>query len=220
LTSKEKWAKIRGILEKWWAALLAPTPTLSHKELLSNQGFLVYMTCTYPAMVPYLKGFHLTIEMWHGGRNSERWKLKPSNASSLGEDVAPFDVEDKDEAAANHRILIKSGAGHAYTPEDGLTTPVPRFRDDINTLLQLTNFVLPPLRVVRPAHVVHVYYGFGDASGKHLAQPCQKAKLQTPTERPQAGQSWCLILRRALDDGGGGGELELHGAQEFGGYCF
>ncbi len=170
LTSKEKWAKMQGILEKWRAALLDPIPTLSHKELLSNRGFLVYVTRTYPAMVPYLKGFHLTIEMWCGGRNFEVWKLKTSDASSLeGDDVpAPDGAEDEDEAAANHRILIKLGAGHAYAPEDGLTTLVPRFRDNINPLLQLTNFDLPPLHVMRPAHVVHVYYGFGDASGKQF----------------------------------------------------
>ncbi len=169
MTSKEKWAKMRAILEKWRAALLDPSPTLSHKELLSDRGFLVYVTRSYPAMVPYLKGFHLTIEMWCGGRDSKGWKLKTSNASSLGEDApTPDGMEDKDEAVANHRILIKSGAGHTYTPEDGLTTPVPRFREDINALLQLTNFDLPPLHVVRPAHVVHVYYGFGDASGKQF----------------------------------------------------
>ena len=61
LTSKEKWAKMRGILEKWRTVLLDPSQTLSHEELLSDRGFLL----TYPAMVPYLKGFHLTIEMWH-----------------------------------------------------------------------------------------------------------------------------------------------------------
>ncbi len=169
MTSKEKWAKMRGILEKWRAALLTLTPTFSHKELLSNQGFLVYVTRTYPAMVPYLKGFHLTIEMWRGGCDFEGWKLKASNVSYLGEDApAPDGMEDEDKAAANHRILIKLDAGHAYTPEDGLTTPVPRFRNNINALLQLTNFDLPPLRVVRTAHVVHVYYGFGDASGKRF----------------------------------------------------
>jgi hypothetical protein len=36
LTSKEKWAKMRGILEKWRMALLDSSQTLSHKELLSN----------------------------------------------------------------------------------------------------------------------------------------------------------------------------------------
>ena len=49
---------------------------LAHKELLSDCGFLVYVTRTYPEMVPYLKGFHLTIEMWRGGRDEEGYKLK------------------------------------------------------------------------------------------------------------------------------------------------
>jgi hypothetical protein len=30
-------------------------------------------------MVPYLKGFHLTIEMWRGGRDAEGWKRKSTN---------------------------------------------------------------------------------------------------------------------------------------------
>jgi hypothetical protein len=65
LTSAEKWDKMKGILEKWSKQVAGSNmPKLSHKELLSDRGFLVYVTRTYPAMVPYLKGFHLTIEMW------------------------------------------------------------------------------------------------------------------------------------------------------------
>jgi len=63
-------------LAKWSARLLETAPKLLHKELLSDQGFLVYVTRTYPAMVPYLKGFHLTIELWCGGRDADGWKLK------------------------------------------------------------------------------------------------------------------------------------------------
>ncbi len=40
--------------------------------------------------------------------------------------------------------------------------------NDVAALLKLTAFDLPPLRVVRPSRVVHVYYGFGDASGKQF----------------------------------------------------
>jgi len=54
LTSREKWSKLKSILCKWKDALAAPNPQLSHKELLSDRGFLVYVTRTYPAMVPYL----------------------------------------------------------------------------------------------------------------------------------------------------------------------
>jgi hypothetical protein len=66
LTSAEKWNKMKTILKKWWDQL-APSNggepmRLPHKELLADRGFLDYITRTYPAMVPYLKGFNLTIE--------------------------------------------------------------------------------------------------------------------------------------------------------------
>jgi hypothetical protein len=77
LTFVEKWAKMKAILEKWWKQLVgADGPKLSHKELLSDRGFLAYVTRTYPAMVPYLKGFHLTIEMWQCEQDAEGWKLR------------------------------------------------------------------------------------------------------------------------------------------------
>jgi hypothetical protein len=74
---------MREILAKWSARLWETVPRLSHKEMLSNQGFLVYVTGSYPLMVPYLKGFHLTIEMWCGGRDVDGWKLKEGDDSSI-----------------------------------------------------------------------------------------------------------------------------------------
>ena len=37
-------------------------------------GFLLYVTRTYPSMVPYLKGIHLTLDSWRPQRDSEGWK--------------------------------------------------------------------------------------------------------------------------------------------------
>jgi hypothetical protein len=68
ITSAEKGSKLRGILRKWWDQLstwkVGDQLKLSHKELRADRGFMVYVTRMYPVMVPYLKGFHLTIEMW------------------------------------------------------------------------------------------------------------------------------------------------------------
>jgi hypothetical protein len=50
-------------------------------------------------------------------------------------------------------------------PTDGFTALVPQFKDNLAALIQLANFKLPPLRVVRPSQVVQVFYGFGDALG-------------------------------------------------------
>jgi hypothetical protein len=192
LTSVEKWAKMKAILNKWWEQLAdIAAPELSHKELLSDRGFLVYVTRTYPAMVPYLKGFHLTIEMWQGGRDADGWKLRSGDDSLVNSSVSLssldvtqagghgldlgsaassslFGSEDEDIAAANHRVRLKGGETWLYAPEDCFTIPVPRFKDNIAALRQLTNFEQPPLQVVRPTQVVQVFYGFGDASGKQF----------------------------------------------------
>ena len=131
LTSEEKWNKMKEILDKWWDKMEAGETTLLHKELLSDRGFLVYVTWTYPPMVPYLKGFRLTIKMWRGGRDAEGWKLRETYDSSITSlqlletlDVtrggahglnlamgAAYDPnncededEDEDEAAADHRL--------------------------------------------------------------------------------------------------------------------
>ena len=163
LTSRDKWSKMKRILNKWSKVLASSEPQLSHKELLSDRGFLVYVTRTYPAMVPYLKGFHLTIEMWRGGRDMEGWKLKESDEDSVGSSNSLETVDDSDLDTVNRRM---QSPARLYAPEDGFTRPAPRLGEDIAALLKLSDFELPPLRVVRPSQVVHVYYGFGDASGK------------------------------------------------------
>ncbi len=56
--------------------------------------------------------------------------------------------EDKDVARVNHRINLKGGGGGVYSPVNGFTTPVPRFKNNIAAQMQLTNFKLPPLQVV------------------------------------------------------------------------
>ncbi len=195
LTSAEKWSKVKAILKKWSTVLSdhkeGEQLRLAHKELLSDKGFLVYVTKTYPAMLPYLKGFHLTIEMWRGGQDAEGWKLPVKDDDSMasgrllssldatragryGMDLslsASYLVEhagDQDEAPTIYRINLKTGHDVLYTPVDGFTTPVRHFKDDIAALTRLTDFDLPPLRVMRPTHIAQVFYGFGDASGKQF----------------------------------------------------
>ncbi len=227
LTSKEKWAKLQGILEKWRLALRRQDPWLSHKELLADWGFLVYVCRTYPAMIPYLKGFHLTIEMWRGGRDAEGWKLKGGDDSTVSslQSLTSMDgtragahglnldraamyslaiAEDEDKAAVNHRLVTKLGEGHVYAPSDSRTTPPPRFKDNIEALGQLSNFVLHPLRVVRPASVVHVYYGFGDASGKQFGASLSKSysywRRLSKGKQDAQGVCFCVGLLTAAEE--------------------
>jgi hypothetical protein len=50
---------------------------LEFRRLRSDRGFMVYVTQAYPSLKPYLKGFHLSLETWRGGRNDEGWKERP-----------------------------------------------------------------------------------------------------------------------------------------------
>jgi hypothetical protein len=159
---------------------------------VGGQGLSCVRHADLPGSGSVFEGFHLTIEMWRGGRNVDGWKLSKTgddasvcSASSLrsldvtraggrglnldfASTIMAGQVEDEDTAAANHRMCGKIGKEHVYAPADGITFPVPRIRDDVAALLKLTAFDLPLLRVVRPFRVVHIYYGFGDASGKQF----------------------------------------------------
>ena len=97
--------------------------------------------------------------MWRGGRDSDGWKAEEA------EDCSVDSMSSMVNAAEDDHLTT---AVNEYAPKDGFTTPAPRFIDDIKALLRLTKFELPPLRVIRPSRVVHVYYGFGDASGKQF----------------------------------------------------
>ena len=60
----------------------------------------------------------------------------------------------------------KAGRVVPHAPKSNLTPSVPRLKDDIWALQQLSHSDLPALRVVRPTMTVEVFYGFGDAAGK------------------------------------------------------
>jgi hypothetical protein len=134
--SQEKWDKcnryIGDIIEE-----LSKTQQLNHKELEKKRGFLIYVTRTFPAMVPYLKGIHQTLEMWRPNRDEDGWKIvRP--ASQL--EVTP----------------------HGEAPK--FVKAAPRLASDMEALRFLFSSAEPPRRQVRGKVVVEVFYGFGDAS--------------------------------------------------------
>ena len=75
MTSQEKWDRLKAICTHWLGEINAGRLQLDFKKLQSDRGFLVYVTQAYPGMKPYLKGFHLSLETWRGGRDEEGWKV-------------------------------------------------------------------------------------------------------------------------------------------------
>jgi hypothetical protein len=73
--SQDRWDKMKGIVKRIQGELTS-TGRIDHKELERNRGRLVYGTKGYPAMKPYLKGIHLTLNSWRKGRDAEGWKKR------------------------------------------------------------------------------------------------------------------------------------------------
>lgn len=41
------------------------------EELEQGRGFLVYLSQTYTSIIPYLKGIHLDLDGWRGGKDQD-----------------------------------------------------------------------------------------------------------------------------------------------------
>jgi len=115
-----------------------------HKEMEKQRGFLVYVTRTYPALVPYLKAIHLMLDSWRVGRDDEGWRMTGELAAHLQVDhVAPCFA-----TSAPTTVLA-----------------VPRLEADLEALTTLMASPTPPERIIRSSRVMVALYGFGDASG-------------------------------------------------------
>ncbi len=140
----DRWEKAQRMIDWIHNSIIVKCVPLHHKTLESYRGSLVYLSRTYPSLVPYLKGIHLTLDSWRPNRDSEGWKL-PS--SSL-----PLELE---------RDLDLCRPVEPPT----VVHPVPQLVQDIVALKQLFSPNIPPLRTVRPSNTATAVYGFGDASG-------------------------------------------------------
>ena len=122
LTSQEKWDRLKLTCAKWLAKLDAGELELDHTELRSDKGFMVYVTQSYPAMKPYMKGFHLSMETWRGGRDSEGWKLPPGCREEEDHDDSEEWIELARAAGSDEAPIVPSSG-----PVSGRTRAVPRF---------------------------------------------------------------------------------------------
>jgi hypothetical protein len=112
---------------------------LNHKQLERSRGFLVYLAQSYPSLVPYLKGIHLTLDSWRLGRNDDGWKRSQADMEQLRRHGDPEEA-----------MKVVSEEAPA------LVIPVPRLEQDLKALLALTYPLVPPKRAVRSKHLLQV----------------------------------------------------------------
>jgi hypothetical protein len=178
--SQEKWDKSKTVIKATKDEMEEIDGWLQRKDLESRRGFLLYVTRTYPAMVPYMKRFHLTIDGWHTGRDSEGWKYL---SREVREEEMKKGVYDDPATPPEAPAKVKAK---------------PRLmRCDVPALERLFAAAEPPKQLVRSKRVVEVYYWFGDASQDGFGFNMQEHRADTIHYR--FGQ-WCDDVSEKLSN--------------------
>lgn len=144
LVTEEKWSKAKNYIEDF--SVLNQCTMVNCKKLQVIRNFLNYITTTYPIILSYLMGLHLTIDGWRQGRDTEGWKKAKWSEG---------DMVDK-----NSRVLmdvVDNGPDEVEVKS--------RMQSDVMALTTLISGDIPPLRRVRSNELCQVLYGFGDTSG-------------------------------------------------------
>ncbi len=141
---------------------------LNYKRLLSDWGFMVYVTQAYPGMKPYLKGFHLSLETWQEGRDEEGWKVNHKSRRKEAEEhnahpnKTPSGMEEVKIGIVTSKVTDHNESING--PTAGFTLAAPRFKVDLEAILFLAQVERPAMRHIQSKQTVTAYYSFGDAS--------------------------------------------------------
>lgn len=161
--SQEKWDKGRTIVAKLKMACIdseESRPTLNHKELEQQTGFLNHLSMTFEDTTPFLKGFYLTLNSWRPQRNDQGWKVADKVWRQLMSDM----MENGDSLSQEFNSSMNKESRDC--PK--VVVASPRFESDVLALSQLFESKTPPIVSLRSKSIVTVIYGFGDASGTGL----------------------------------------------------
>jgi hypothetical protein len=154
----------------YWLGIVGGGKTeLEFERLCSDQGFLVYVTQAYPGMKPYLKGFNLSLETWREGRDEDGWKLQPRKPRDINQEEEKDNHKGKPEGMESVKIKLVAQTAmgeenRGSGPPSGITKAVPRFKEDLEAILELASGGKPALRCVQSKRILTAYYSFGDAS--------------------------------------------------------
>lgn len=159
------------------------------KKLLSERGYLTYISQTYTSMVPYMKGIHLTVDSWRDGRDDDGWKLnldaRTTEALRKRRDGTPEEnlkealkevkeaVDDEvDSLPANN--MKPSKKNHNVAPLE--VHGAKRLGSDLEALDKMFSPIEPVKRHTRAKHHSMVKFGFSDASGDGYGSGLGKLK--------------------------------------------
>ena len=153
--SQKKWDKAKGHLQWVLQHFSSPhdRPSISLKELEQRVGFLVHLAMAYPLMLPFLKGFYLSMNSWRPFRRDSGWKMSKRCLSAALQ-------------AARRNGSSSSIFGHSSRSGAPLTVrSASLLFEHASTLHTLFSASTPSCRLIRGSSSFEVCYFFGDASG-------------------------------------------------------
>ena len=158
LTSQEKWDKAKMIVQ-FWQDKIKSTDLLDRKQLEKHRGFMVHVPMAYPSLKPYLKGMHLTLEMWRPNRDKQGWKLPVNDWARLQEFWQEKGIE------------VETDVSYSDAPD--FVKAAPQFKEDLEALSFMLCDEPSPLRVVRSKRLKAAGVTFVDASGSGVGSSTQ-----------------------------------------------
>ena len=154
--SEKKWLKAKTMIEELMNCFTSETdrPWMNTKELERKTGFLVHLAMTFDDIMPFLRGFYLTLNSWRPDRDRDGWKMNRKKfwrwvqCARRSEKESPTEVE-----------------ADGIAPE--LVKASPLLYGHLEVLKDLLNAPSPTLKLIRGLKAtMEVAYIFGDASGE------------------------------------------------------
>ena len=163
--SQEKWDKGRGMIERRLreaGASKDARPFLDRRLLERETGFLNHLSMTFETMVPYLKGFYLTLNSWREGRDENDWKLPAKRWRMI------VCARAGEAGGASEEELDSALKDHEEVDAPPLVRASPSLIHDLKALWFMMDTETVPEVSIRSKTVLTIVYGFEDASGSGL----------------------------------------------------
>jgi hypothetical protein len=145
--TQSKWERGREMVKELLGGFLyEPLTWLYHKDLERKRGFLRHLAMCYDSLVPFMKGFHLTIDSWRSHRPDNGWKM--------GDNDAYLEVEVAEGRMFEAELLrLKEMCGDIVAPKH--VCGVPRFKLDLEAMTLFFSPDLPPEGTDRVSRVLY-----------------------------------------------------------------
>ena len=136
-------------------------PSIKHKSLEKQMGFLIHLAMMFKDTTPFLSVFYLTLNSWCRCQDHEGWKVAnnrwPSYLFGRLEKGSISQAELENSLAANQDPGIPRRV-----------IAVPWLIEDLKALMAMFKSDSPLVVRLRSRRIVTIIYWFGDASGTGL----------------------------------------------------